>query len=108
MCDFSGDTIIPFCFTSHCYSPTIIFKASRRDQPLKRLAQKMVFCLEEQANYLRIVFGIERPAPTPLVQAYSPMSEAWKQGEEYLEEQEEDQDYDVRWKRFSPLYTSDL
>ena len=34
----------------------------KKNQELKKLAQHMIFALEEQANYLRTVFGIEREA----------------------------------------------
>lgn len=34
----------------------------KRGQELKKLAINMIFALEEQANHLRVVFGLERPA----------------------------------------------
>jgi hypothetical protein len=71
----------------------------KKGQELKRLAQKMIWSLEEQANYLRIVFGIERQPPSaPLVQALAPMPEV---------AQEQDQDGDV-WESVQRLDTGGL
>jgi hypothetical protein len=44
----------------------------KKHHELKKLAGNMILVLEEQANYLRTVFGIERqffsPAAVPMVQ----------------------------------------
>lgn len=46
----------------------------KRPQELKRLAMTMIGVLEDQANYLRAVFGIERAIPYPVsTQMISPV-----------------------------------
>ena len=71
----------------------------KKGQELRRLAQKMIWSLEEQANYLRIVFGIERQPPmASIVQAQAPMPEV---------AQEQDQDGDV-WESVQRLDTGGL
>jgi hypothetical protein len=58
----------------------------KRSQDLKKLAQNMILSLEEQANYLRTIFGIERLAVQEQVSTVSEplpqqqqeqVSEAW-------------------------------
>ena len=46
----------------------------KKNQELKKLAQSIIFVLEEQANYFRAVFGIERLASYQMmqVQSFSP------------------------------------
>jgi hypothetical protein len=77
----------------------------KKSQELKKLAQNMILVLEEQANYLRTVFGIERQvfyqAPVPMVQELS----GKKQQEQEQEEEEEENNV---WKSVQRLDTGGL
>jgi hypothetical protein len=62
---------------------------AKKGQHLKKLAINMIFALEEHANYLRTVFGIERIQPMYQVPPSAPVFQAVPQEEEEEEEDDE-------------------
>ena len=88
---------------------------AKKGQQLKKLAINMIFALEEHANYLRTVFGIERIQPVyqvppldsaPVLMAVHQEEEEEKQ--ELQEEEEEEEEEANPWNSIPRFNTGGL
>jgi len=80
---------------------------AKKGQELRKLAINTIFALEEQANYLRTIFGIERQQPMYQAPILAPMQVHPPILEVVHQEQDEEEE-DTVWKSVQKLDTGGL